>query len=532
MLMKQISKRCFGKSTILWRRYATLAPWHQPVGPYTGLNVYNCVLKQTAPVVFPNDHIVSWYTCGPTVYDQTHLGHASCYVKLDIIQRILKNYFKINLVTAMNITDIDDKIIKRSNEEGKYWRELALEYEKNFFNDMNKLRVSPPDIKMNVTHNISLIISFISKLISNGQAYAVKDGSVYFDVKKYAKYGKLEKIKLDESMKSSKNQLKLSDADFALWKGQKEPQEPSWNSPWGPGRPGWHIECSALASSMFGSNIDFHAGGIDLRFPHHENEDAQSCCYHQTNQWVNYWLHTGHLYIKGDEHKMSKSLQNTISIDDMLGKYDCDAFRMACLLSNYRNSMEYSDEMMETAVNVLRKFRTFESDCKAYVMGIKPAVNINSRVMIENLQHTIKEVHNGLCDDFNTAYTMSVLSDLMSSTCRNINNNSSVNVDSSCLELIAAALNFVTSTMNMFGISMGKTSSSHALADEEDNLGNIISGIIDSRRQLREKAIAQKSHALFEVCDELRQCLRANGIEVKDHSHGSTWEFIRKTNNQ
>ncbi|GBP34809.1 Probable cysteine--tRNA ligase, mitochondrial [Eumeta japonica] len=262
----------------------------------------------------------------------------------------------------MGITDIDDKIIKMAHDTKTDFRAVAKQYELEFWMDMSKLNVKKPLIITKVSDHISTIESFVKQLIDIGAAYIGSDGSVYFDTSKYTHYGKLQK---SQESTEIKNHEKKNEMDFALWKRHK-PNEPFWETSWGIGRPGWHIECSAMVSKIFGSQLDFHAGGIDLKFPHHENEEAQSCSFHGTKQWANYWIHIGHLHVKGD-NKMSKSLQNTISIPQLLKSYNANTFRMACLMSHYRYTMEYCDEMMKTAEDVMIKFIYFLKDANLYV---------------------------------------------------------------------------------------------------------------------------------------------------------------------
>lgn len=234
--------------------------WIQPEGYDTGIKVYNCITKTKVPLVVANKSCVTMYTCGPTVYDSAHIGHASCYIKLDIIQRILKRYFKLNLVTVMNITDIDDKIINESKSLNKSPIEVARCHEKEYIQDLDQLLVTKPDVLVRVTDNMTLIVKFIKKLYDDKFAYKSDDGSVYFDVSQYENYGKLQKIG-DNALEANTGGIKKSLADFALWKAAKS-NEPYWDSLFGPGRPGWHIECSALAGNIIGSSIDIHAGGI------------------------------------------------------------------------------------------------------------------------------------------------------------------------------------------------------------------------------------------------------------------------------
>lgn len=224
--------------------------WIKPKGCDTGIKIYNCITRSKQPFIVDNKHFLKWYTCGPTVYDSAHIGHASCYMKLDIIQRILKNHFNLNLVTVMNITDIDDKIIKRAIEMKTDYKSLVNKYEKEFWNDLANLGILQPDIVVKVTENINLIIDFIQKLEQKGFAYKGKDDSIYFDVGSFKKYGKLQNLGQNEQEKETSS-VKKSITDFALWK-RSQVGEPFWVSPWGNGRPGWHIECSTLASHSLG----------------------------------------------------------------------------------------------------------------------------------------------------------------------------------------------------------------------------------------------------------------------------------------
>lgn len=233
-------------------KFHSLHSWRKPNGFDTGIKIYNCITRNKEPLIIKNKNLVTWYTCGPTVYDSSHVGHASCYVKLDTIQKILRNYFKYNLVTVMNITDVDDKIIARANQMKKMCKDVANMYEKEFFEDLKDLGIQKPNIILRVTDNMDIIIDFIKQLESKGQAYKAADNSVYFSVDKI-NYGKLVNIGGETKQKTKKG-LKRNEMDFALWKESKE-GEPYWHSPWGKGRPGWHIECSALATHALGKII-------------------------------------------------------------------------------------------------------------------------------------------------------------------------------------------------------------------------------------------------------------------------------------
>ncbi|EDW77062.2 uncharacterized protein Dwil_GK22127 [Drosophila willistoni] len=508
--------------------------WQKPLGQHTNIRIFNHVLRQKVPLLLPNPNMVSWYTCGPTVYDSAHLGHASTYVKVDIIQRILRDYFRINLVTAMNITDVDDKIIRRARESGCNWLDMARAYEAEFREDMLSLNVQPPDIRSHVSANIDNIQRFINELISNEQAYVTKDYSVYFDVSKAVHYGKLQRADIDSSTEPGEQGThKRHRSDFALWKAKKFPDEPSWPASWGgEGRPGWHIECSAIAGMFFGRRLDFHAGGLDLRFPHHENEEAQCCARYETDQWVNYWMHTGQLHVAGDKDKMSKSLKNTISVSELLKHYTADEFRMACLLSNYRNAMPYSDQLMITARQTLQKFRNFQADLSAYTSFLKPLKYLDEGALRAQLAHTVNEFDESLRDDFDTARGLSVLMDQMSSISRCINDQegNAEQEPAYCLDLLIAAGNFINKVMGDFGLTeLKETESSKSRQQQLSALGldssNLVSDILSLRGNIRQQATAQspKNLQLLAVCDDLRNVLQQQGIQVRDHKQGSSW---------
>lgn len=505
--------------------------WKKPCGQHTGISIYNHNLRSKVPLVLNNPNILTWYTCGPTVYDSAHLGHASTYVKVDIIQRILRDYFKFNLVSAMNITDVDDKIIKRSKETGRNWEELANSYLEEFKSDMQRLNVKPPNLRANVSSNIQAIQRFITKLLDDQNAYVTEDKSVYFDVSKCTTYGKLEKVNVIDQTETDLK-YKRNPADFALWKSKKEPDEPSWPASWGgEGRPGWHIECSTIASTFFGNKLDIHAGGLDLRFPHHENEEAQCCTHYKKDQWVNYWIHTGQLHVQGDSRKMSKSLGNTVSVSEFLNHYSADEFRMACLLSNYRNAMAYSDQVMLTARQTLKKFQNFHADLSAYLQLQKPLKLLDEGALQAQLNHTVEEFDNSLRDDFDTSRAISVLIDQMSSISRCINDQQAdaEETPASCIQFLLAAGNFISVAMHNFGIKeLGV-----CIAKPQEEISGVdanalVADILALRAKLRKEALLEsnKDTGLLVVCDQLRDLLENQGLEIRDHQKGiSSWIY-------
>jgi cysteinyl-tRNA synthetase len=400
------------------------------------LRILNSLTRTKVPFVPMQGRRVTWYMCGPTVYDAAHMGHARTYVAFDVLRRIMTHVFGYDVVLTMNITDIDDKIIMRSREAGIGFEQLAREQERGFLADMERLGVLPPDAMTRVSEYVPEIVAFIEKIMANGFAYA-SGGSVYFDTAAFRAapkgsrvahtYGKLfpeaagnSKL-LDEgegALSASAGARDKRDAsDFALWKASK-PGEPLWPSPWGDGRPGWHIECSAMCEGTLGGfnggPIDVHSGGIDLKFPHHENEVAQSEACYDCAQWVNYFVHSGHLHIEG--LKMSKSLKNFITIRDACDHYGARQLRLLFLLQRYNAPMNYSPAQMESAAAEERLFLEFFDNVKAVLRSLPPTSNqhwaARDRRFAEALSAAKEAVRAALADDFNTPGAMETLAAL------------------------------------------------------------------------------------------------------------------------
>ncbi|XP_052873141.1 probable cysteine--tRNA ligase, mitochondrial [Anopheles cruzii] len=503
--------------------------------PAADLRLYDGRTKEKVGLRGGQKPYLSFYTCGPTVYDSAHIGHASCYVRLDILQRILRHHFQLPLVTAMNVTDIDDKIIVRAQESGTGWKELAHRYEAEFWTDLRRLNVRPPDVKLRVTDHIPAIMRFVQTLIDKGYAYRADDGSVYFETGKYKRYGKLQKVILEPSATAATTDgsHKRHPSDFALWKASK-PNEPMWEAGFSNGRPGWHIECSTMASHIFGQRLDFHAGGLDLRFPHHENEETQSCCYHGVQDWVTHWLHTGQLHLAGQTHKMSKSLKNTISIAELLGAHSADEFRMLCLLSHYRSAIEYGPETMSTASNVWRKFVTFFHDSKAYVDGRKPATYSAApeSALFDSLLHVQANINKHLANDFNTASSLLALADLVSTVQRTMNTNErdaceSHLIGASNVGAVLAATRYIREQLHAFGLQTIENSpdSTALVAGKPAQSRALVEEMVKIRSEIRQRAAETKDAQLYRVCDQLRDGLRTAGVEVKDHGKETSWSW-------
>ncbi|XP_065533998.1 probable cysteine--tRNA ligase, mitochondrial isoform X2 [Lathamus discolor] len=528
--------------------------WVPPVGRASGIVAYNSRSRTKEPLVLAKDRVATWYSCGPTVYDHAHLGHACSYVRFDIIRRIMTKFFGIEVIMVMGITDIDDKIIKRANEMNMSPVALARIYEEDFKEDMAALKVLPPTVYMRVTENIPQIISFIETVIANGQAYATSQGNVYFDVKSWGKrYGVLTTLSSD-TQDEAVNTDKRHGRDFALWKAAK-PQELSWTSPWGKGRPGWHIECSTISSAVFGKQLDIHTGGIDLAFPHHENEIAQCEVYHQCEQWGNYFLHSGHLHVKGSQEKMSKSLKNYITVKDFLEKFSSDQFRMYCLRSRYSSAVEFSDESMDDAKNLLQAISSFIKDANAYIKGQLICDPVREDILWERLANTKVTVKAAFADDFDTSRAVAAIMDLIHHGNRQLK---AVTKDAGSPRssvVYGSIISYIEGFFNALGMSFGERQEA-LRGDNSAVLSSVIDELVQFRSKVRHYALAlpeaagtapvegdagakgskreekekrqqlmQERRPLLEACDSLRENLTAFGIHIKDRAAVSTWEM-------
>ncbi|XP_055398990.1 probable cysteine--tRNA ligase, mitochondrial isoform X3 [Bubalus kerabau] len=468
--------------------------WLQPTGYDTGVKVYNSLTRRKDPLIVSRADAASWYSCGPTVYAHAHLGHACSYVRFDIIRRILSRVFGCSVVMVMGITDVDDKIIRRANEMRVSPASLARLYEEDFKQDMAALKVLPPTAYLRVTEHVPQIVAFIERLIANGHAYCTAKGNVYFDLQSRGdRYGKLVGVApgpVGEPVDSDKRHA----SDFTLWKAAR-PQEPFWGSPWGNGRPGWHIECSTIASLVFGSQLDIHSGGVDLAFPHHENEIAQCEAFHQCPQWGNYFLHSGHLHVKGDGEKMSKSLKNYVTIKDFLRSASPDVFRLFCLRSSYRSAIDYSEGALLEARSLLRATAAFMEDARAYLRGQLAGGPIQEDVLWERLGHTKAAVQAALADDFDTVRAVDAVMDLVH------HGNRQLKAATECVPGAGspAALHSLVEELVRFRLKVRQ----FALASGE------------APGEARRQRLLERQ-PLLEACDVLRRDLAVHGISIKE----------------
>lgn len=455
------------------------------------LKIYNSLTrtKQEFKTITPGK--IGMYVCGVTVYDLCHIGHARTFVNFDVIVRYLR-YAGYEVKYVRNITDIDDKIIKRANERGISAHDLAEQFIVEMHKDFDALNIKRPDIEPKATDNITEIVNFVQKLIDNQHAYVAESGDVLFDINSFKEYGKLSGQKLDELQAGARIEVektKHNPLDFVLWKMSK-PGEPSWESPWGAGRPGWHIECSAMNNKYLGKEFDIHGGGSDLIFPHHENEIAQSCCANKT-PYVHYWMHSGMVMI--NEEKMSKSLNNFFTIRDVLETYDAETIRFFLLSGQYRSPLNYSQENLDKARAALNRLYTTLRDTQA----VEPDSTED--------EYTAK-FKEYMDDDFNTPGAISVLFDLA----KQINKESGETA-----QKLAGRLKQLASVLGILEQDPNKFLTTGAKDDDVEQ----IEALIKQRNEARK----QKNWAL---ADEARDKLKQMHIELEDGPQGTVWHRV------
>ena len=448
------------------------------------------------------------YVCGPTVYNYIHIGNARPVVVFDTLRRYLE--YRGNKVRFVsNITDIDDKLITKANEEGVSMQEVARRYEAEFLKDCEGLNVLPPTVRPRATEHIDEILSIVADIIEKGYGYVAKNGDVYFRARKFKEYGKLSHLNLDELESGNRSlrhtmedDLKEDPADFAVWKAAK-PGEPYWDSPYGPGRPGWHIECSAMSNRYLGKTIDIHCGGSDLAFPHHENEIAQSEAANGC-KFVNYWLHNG--FINIDNKKMSKSLGNFFTVREAAAVYGYDCIRMFMLMSHYRSPLNYSGEILMQAKAALERLRTARSNLEFFIAnGRDGAMSEADAAFVQGLDQYREKFDAVMDDDFNTADAISVIFEMV----REINTAVSPAADPS-KALAQACLDRFLELCDVLDIPFGSDSS-------EDPEAKAIEEKIAARQAARKA----KNWA---AADRIRDELKAAGIVLEDTPQGVKWK--------
>ncbi|MGL5742005.1 MAG: cysteine--tRNA ligase [Legionella sp.] len=452
------------------------------------LHLYNSLTRTKEPFVSITPGKIGIYVCGITVYDRCHIGHARSLVSFDVIVRYLRSQ-GYDVTYVRNITDIDDKIIARAHERAIPIDELTSQYIAAMNEDTKALNILSPDVEPRATEHIDSIIRLIERLITKGNAYVSENCDVCYQVDSFADYGKLSHKDLAGLVSGARVDVvkeKRSPLDFVLWKKAKQ-GEPSWSSPWGEGRPGWHIECSAMAMSELGEQFDIHGGGLDLQFPHHENEIAQSEAATE-KPFANYWLHVGMLQVNNE--KMSKSLGNFFTIADVLEKHHPEVIRYFLLSSHYRSPLNYSEENLTNAKKALtRLYKTIKDS------------HVITNSELDN--HWMNEFNQAMNDDFNTPVALSVLFQLS----HEANKNNS--------PILVATLKYLATLMGLL---------------QTDPIAFLQSGFADDDKAVIEQLIAERLQARSERnwsrADQIRAELLSQGIELEDGANGTTWRKV------
>lgn len=462
------------------------------------MRIYNTLTrrKEELKTITPGE--VKIYACGPTVYNYIHIGNSRPLCVFDTLRRYLEyRGYKVNFV--QNFTDIDDKIIKKAIEENSDYKTVSEKYIKEFWTDAKGLNFREATVHPKATENIDEIINIITTLVEKGYAYPVENGDVYFSPKKFSGYGKLSHQPLEELEAGARiniGELKREPMDFALWKGAK-PGEPYWESPWGKGRPGWHIECSAMVHRFLGNTIDIHCGGQDLIFPHHENEIAQSECCNGV-PFSHYWMHNG--YINVDNVKMSKSLGNFFTVRDVAEKYGYEPIRYLMISSQYRSPINYSVDIIEQCKASLQRLYTCRNNLDFALENATDVVPENAEKIKKQLDSRREQFIEAMDDDLNTADGISAVFELV----KDINVNV---IDSKSAELIKYAIDLFDELTNVLGLVYNRDTGS---LDEE------VEKLIEARQNARK----EKNWA---EADRIRDELKAQGIVLEDTPQGVKW---------
>lgn len=461
------------------------------------MKIYNTMTRKKEEFVPIDPNEIKIYVCGPTVYNYIHIGNARPFVVFDTLRRYLQ--YKGNKVKfVQNFTDVDDKIINKSREEGISALELSSKYIDEYFTDAKALNLEIADVHPKVSENMDEIIAFISRLIEKGYAYEI-DGDVYYSTRKFKDYGKLSGQNIDDlesGARISVDERKHDPLDFALWKARKTEDEPAWESPWGMGRPGWHIECSAMSNKYLGEQIDIHAGGQDLAFPHHENEIAQTEAY-TGKKFANYWMHNG--YITIDNEKMSKSKGNFFTVRDIMKDFTGEELRYFLLSGHYRSPINFSRDLMVQSHNALARMHNAVNNLKHLAEHGNDEMTTEEQAAFERIKKYEEKFDAAMDDDLNTADAISVIFEII----RDVN----TEVKDGCSKKFAAdCLAFIEELAGVLGLL--------AEAEEkEDEIPADISQLVQERQD------ARKSKN-FARADEIRDILKDRGFAVEDTPQG------------
>ena len=473
------------------------------------IKIYNTMTRKVEEFVPLKEKEVSMYVCGPTVYNYIHIGNARPAIVFDTVRRYFE-YRGYKVKYVQNFTDVDDKIIKRANEEGVTSKEIARKYIEAYFEDTKKVNLKEEGmIRPRATEYIEEMQEIIKKLISEGYAYEV-NGDVYFEVEKdkddYGCLSHQDIGNLKAGARIEVNDIKKSPLDFALWKNAK-PGEPSWDSPWGKGRPGWHIECSAMSSKLLGDVFDIHGGGQDLIFPHHENEIAQSrCSSHQ--EYARYWMHNGYINVNGE--KMSKSLGNFFLLREVLEHFEGRVIRFFVLGAHYRKPIDFSNNELEQAKSGLERIDNAVERLREKIKSGAVAGGDDLSGLKDLLKETEERFIQAMDDDFNTAQGIGVIFELI----KEINKYTEVEkISEEGLKALQMAYDYIENIMeNVFGVTL----------KSQENIGNLTADLVEFLLEIRRKARAEKNWALS---DEIRDRLGEMGIKIKDGKDKTIWSL-------
>lgn len=464
------------------------------------MKIYNTLTNKKEEFHEINKGKVTIYSCGPTVYNYFHIGNARPFITFDLLRNFME-YIGYEVKFVQNFTDVDDKIIKRANEENLTPKEVADKYIQAYYEDAKALGIRKATVHPRVTDVMDDIIKYVQDLVDGGYAYEL-NGDVYFEVDKFKGYGKLSNKNIDELEAGARigvNEQKKSPMDFALWKAKKE-GEIAWDSPWGEGRPGWHIECSVMSTKYLGEHIDIHCGGADLIFPHHENEIAQSEA-HNHEKFANYWMHNG--YINVDNVKMSKSLGNFFTVRDVLEHYTGDVLRFFMLSAHYKSPINYSKELLDAAKTSLDRIKNCKKNTNFIIKNLsQKEFTAQENDLLKQISVFKDSFIEKMSDDLNSADAIAVIFDLVKFANSNINENSSKAFAQQILDL----LNELTGVLNIANLDTQNSD-----IDEEK-----IFSLIE------ERANAKKAKD-FARADQIRDELLDMGIQIKDTRTGTQW---------
>ncbi len=459
------------------------------------MKVYNTLKRNKEEFVPIDKNEVRIYVCGPTVYNFFHIGNARPFVVFDTLRRYLE-YRGYNVKFVQNFTDVDDNIINRAKEEGITASEVSEKYIAEYYKDAAALNVKKATIHPKVTENIQEIIDFVKGLVDKGYAYEV-NGDVYYNTRMFSDYGKLSGQNVDELESGARvetGDIKRDPLDFALWKARKSEDEIAWDSPWGMGRPGWHIECSTMSKRYLGDTIDIHAGGQDLVFPHHENEIAQSEALSGA-PFANYWMHNG--YITIDNEKMSKSKGNFFTVRDILKEYDGEVMRYFLLSGHYRNPINFSDALMEQAKNSLGRMLNAKANLRHLALNGSDSMSESEKETFRGLSVYKEKFIAAMDDDLNTADAITAVFEMITAINTAVINGASKEFASKCLDLLQELC-------DVLGLLQD---------DKEEGVDPELKALVDERQEARKNKDVQRA-------DEIRDILKAKGITLKDTPQG------------